>query len=261
MPIVPVDDLAHPLLADFSHANDVALRWTRGHGLYLAESAVVLQRAVRAGHRARAVLALPGQEASALEALGGDESVPVLVGDDALLSQLTGYSLHRGIVASMDRPPLPEPRELLRDARTVVVLDGVADPTNVGAIFRSVSGIGADAVLIAPGTADPFYRRAIRVSMGTVLQVPWTRIGALPTEQLEGFHLAALALRDDSVDLRAFAARRPDWVALVLGSEGHGLGEASLAACDTVVRIPMRHGIDSLNVAAASAVAIWAMSG
>ena len=261
MPIVPVDDLAHPLLADFTHANDVALRYTRGHGLYLAESAIVLARAVRAGHRARAVLALPGQEGSALEALGGDESVPVLVGDDALLAQLTGYSLHRGIVASMDRPPLPEPRALLRDARTVVVLDGVADPTNVGAIFRSVSGIGADAVLIAPGTADPFYRRAIRVSMGTVLQVPWTRIDALPTEQLEGFHLAALALSDDSVDLRAFAAERPERVALVLGSEGHGLSAASLAACDTVVRIPMRHGIDSLNVAAASAVAIWAMAG
>ncbi len=261
MPIVPVDDLAHPLLADFTHANDVALRYTRGHGLYLAESAIVLARAVRAGHRVRAVLALPGQEASALEALGGDESVPVLVGEDALLAQLTGYSLHRGIVASMDRPPLPEPRALLRDARTVVVLDGVADPTNVGAIFRSVSGIGADAVLIAPGTADPFYRRAIRVSMGTVLQVPWTRIDALPTEHLEDFHLAALALSDDSVDLRAFAAERPERVALVLGSEGHGLSAASLEACDTVVRIPMRHGIDSLNVAAASAVAIWAMAG
>ncbi len=261
MPIVPVDDLAHPLLADFTHANDVALRWTRGHGLYLAESATVLRRAVRAGHRARAVLALPGQEASALEALGGDERVPVLVGEDALLSQLTGYSLHRGIVASMDRPPLPEPLGLLRGARTVVVLDGVADPTNVGAIFRSVSGIGADAVLIGPGTADPFYRRAIRVSMGTVLQVPWTRIEALPTEQLDGFHLAALALGDDSVDLRDFAVQRPERVALVLGSEGHGLSAASLAACDTVVRIPMRHGIDSLNVAAASAVVIWAVSG
>lgn len=261
MPIVPIDDLSHPLLADFSHANDVALRWTRGHGLYLAESAIVLTRAVRAGHRARAVLALPGQEASALEALGHDDSVPVLVGEDALLSQLTGYSLHRGIVAAMDRPPLAQPAELLADARTVVVLDGVADPTNVGAIFRSVSGIGADAVLIAPGTADPFYRRAIRVSMGTVLQVPWTRIDALPTPQLEGFHLAALALSDDSVDLRAFAAQRPARVALVLGSEGHGLSDASLAACDSVVRIPMRHGIDSLNVAAASAVAIWAMAG
>jgi tRNA G18 (ribose-2'-O)-methylase SpoU len=163
----------------------------------------------------------------------------------------------------LDRPPLPEPRALLRDARTVVVLDGVADPTNVGAIFRSVSGIGADAVLIAPGTADPFYRRAIRVSMGTVLQVPWTRLPDWPdgAELLRraGFAVAALALSDDAVTLDAFAAAPPDRVALLLGTEGDGLSRAALEAADTVVTIPMLHGVDSLNVAAASAVALWAL--
>jgi len=146
-----------------------------------------------------------------------------------------------------------------------VVLENVADPTNVGAIFRSVAAIGADAVLVTPRCSDPFYRRAIRVSMGTVLQVPWTRVGDWPSTRetlvAAGFHIAALALTDDAVDLRAFAATAPDRVALVLGAEGEGLTDEAIAAADTVVQIPMAHGIDSLNVAATAAVAMYALAG
>jgi tRNA G18 (ribose-2'-O)-methylase SpoU len=164
----------------------------------------------------------------------------------------------------MHRPELPEPADLLRDARRIVILENVVDPTNVGAIFRSVAAIGADAVLVTPRCSDPFYRRAIRVSMGTVLQVPWTRVGdwASIRELLtaSGFHLAALALSDDAVDLKAFAATAPDRVALVLGTEGDGLTPEALGAADTVVTIPMAHGIDSLNVAATAAVAMYALA-
>ncbi|MGV8973657.1 MAG: TrmH family RNA methyltransferase, partial [Rhodoglobus sp.] len=166
------------------------------------------------------------------------------------------------LIASMHRPALPPVEQLLATARRVVILENVADPTNVGAIFRSVAGIGADAVLVTARCSDPFYRRAIRVSMGTVLQVPWTRIGpwAEAREQLQGFHVAALALSPDAVSLREFAAIATDRVALVLGAEGEGLTPDAIAAADTVVKIPMAHGIDSLNVAATAAVAMYALA-
>jgi tRNA G18 (ribose-2'-O)-methylase SpoU len=230
--------------------------------LYIAESALVLERALRAGHRPRSVLALGGTVDEAIALVGDD--VPIFSGPGELLAELTGYLLHRGLIASMHRPPLPDAADLLASAKRVVVLENVADPTNVGAIFRSVAAIGADAVLVTPRCSDPFYRRAIRVSMGTVLQVPWTRVGDwTSTRQLlaaSGFHVAALALTDDAVDLRAFAAAAPDRVAIVLGAEGDGLTDEAIAAADTVVSIPMAHGIDSLNVAATAAVAMWALA-
>src|SRR4051794_34089364 len=176
--IVEIDDLGDPRLADFSHRTDVDLRRAQGteHGLYLAESLLVLERALRAGHEPRSVLALGTSVDDVLAVLGeGRHHVPVFTGRGDLLAELTGYLLHRGVVASMRRPALPDPRILIAGARRLVVLEDVADPTNVGAIFRSVAGIGADAVLVTPRCSDPFYRRAIRVSMGTVLQVPWTR--------------------------------------------------------------------------------------
>ena len=164
----------------------------------------------------------------------------------------------------MHRPELPNPAELLKDARRIVILENVVDPTNVGAIFRSVAAIGADAVLVTPRCSDPFYRRAIRVSMGTVLQVPWTRVGDWTSIRellaASGFHLAALALADDAVDLKVFAAIAPERVALVLGTEGEGLTDEAIEAADTVVTIPMAHGIDSLNVAATAAVAMYALA-
>jgi tRNA G18 (ribose-2'-O)-methylase SpoU len=261
MSVIEIADLADPRLADFSHQTDVALKKTGG-GLYIAESALVLERALRAGHRPRSVLALGGTVDEAIALVGDD--VPIFSGPGELLAELTGYLLHRGLIASMHRPPLPDAADLLASAKRVVVLENVADPTNVGAIFRSVAAIGADAVLVTPRCSDPFYRRAIRVSMGTVLQVPWTRVGDwTSTRQLlaaSGFHVAALALTDDAVDLRAFAAAAPDRVAIVLGAEGDGLTDEAIAAADTVVSIPMAHGIDSLNVAATAAVAMWALA-
>ncbi|MGD8194510.1 TrmH family RNA methyltransferase [Herbiconiux sp. P18] len=272
MPVIRVDDLADPRLADYAHATDVALKNSRRdqagreHGLYLAESLLVLQRALAAGHVPRSVLALGTSETEAIDALtaAGHPETPVFTGPADLLAELTGYLLHRGLVASMARPALPDPAALLAGARRIVVIENVVDPTNVGAVFRSAGAIGADAVLVTPRCSDPFYRRAIRVSMGTVLQVPWTRAPEWP--ELEpllhelGFHIAALALTPDAVSLREFERAVPERVALVLGTEGDGLTPDAIAAADTVVQIPMLHGIDSLNVAAASAVAMWAVS-
>ncbi|MCP2032247.1 tRNA G18 (ribose-2'-O)-methylase SpoU [Okibacterium sp. HSC-33S16] len=267
MPVLEISDLSDPRLSDYAHLTDVALKKAQGteHGLYLAESLLVFQRALRAGHRPRSVLALGTSADDALEALGGDAAdIPVFVGPGELLAGLTGYVLHRGLIASMHRPALPEPGELLAGARRVVILEDVADPTNVGAIFRSAGAIGADAILVTPRCSDPFYRRAIRVSMGTALQVPWTRVGDWPSTRAlldeHGFHVAALALSDNAVSLRDFDGSEHERLALVLGAEGTGLTDDALAAADTVVQIPMKHGIDSLNVAAASAVAMWALS-
>jgi tRNA G18 (ribose-2'-O)-methylase SpoU len=263
VPVIPIADLSDPRLADYSHLTDVALKKAQGteHGLYLAESALVLERALRAGHRPRSVLALGGTVDEAVALVGDD--VPVFSGPGELLAELTGYILHRGLIASMHRPALPSVESLLTDARRVVVLENVVDPTNVGAIFRSVAAIGADAVLVTPRCSDPFYRRAIRVSMGTVLQVPWTRVGDWTSTRsvlaASGFHIAALALSDDAVSLKDFAATAPERVALVLGTEGDGLTPEAMAAADTIVQIPMAHGIDSLNVAATAAVAMFAL--
>jgi len=260
-----VNDLQSEGLADYSRLTDVALRRVSepAGGLYIAESTKVIARALAAGHRPRSVL-LQEQWLPDIEPLLADfPDVPVFVGESALLEELTGYHLHRGALAAMHRPALPEPAELLKDARRVVVLEDIVDHTNVGAIFRSVAGLGADAVLISPRCADPLYRRSVRVSMGTVLQVPWTRIPewdeAAPMLHDAGFEIAALALSDGAVSLDAYAAAPPERVALVLGSEGDGLSSRALAAADRVVTIPMLHGVDSLNVASASAVALWAL--
>ncbi|MGV8883899.1 MAG: TrmH family RNA methyltransferase [Rhodoglobus sp.] len=262
--LIEITELSDARLADYSHLTDVALKKAQSteHGLYLAESSIVLDRALRAGHKPRSVLALGGTVDEAVALVGSN--VPIFTGPGELLAELTGYVLHRGLIASMHRPPLPAVGDLLRDARRIVVLENVVDPTNVGAIFRSVAAIGADAVLVTPRCSDPYYRRAIRVSMGTVLQVPWTRVGEWPEARAQlvasGFHIAALALRDDSVTLREFAADPPERLALVLGAEGDGLTAEALAAADTIVRIPMAHGIDSLNVAATAAVAMYALT-
>jgi tRNA G18 (ribose-2'-O)-methylase SpoU len=262
--ITPISDLDRPELADYSRLTDVSLRRKTEPegGLYIAESTKVITRALGAGHTPRSVLLaekwLPGIE-PLVASFDGD----IFVGSDALLEELTGYHLHRGALAAMHRPPLPDARDLLEGARRVVVLEDIVDHTNVGAIFRAVAGLGADAVLITPRCADPLYRRSVRVSMGTVLQVPWTRLPEWPEAREilrgAGFEIAALALSDDAVALDAYAASPPEKVALVFGTEGDGLSRRALDAADTVVTIPMLHGVDSLNVAAASAVALWAL--
>ena len=262
--LVEIADAGDPRLADYRDLTDVTLRLSAetSGGLYIAESAKVIGTAIAAGHRPRSVLMLE-QWLSNLEPVLAEFDVPVFVGDSALLESLTGFRMHRGAIASMHRPELPTVADVLRDARRVVVLEDIVDHTNVGAIFRAVAGLGADAVLITPRCADPLYRRSVRVSMGTVLQLPWTRLDGWPdgAAQLRaaGFHIAALALSDHAVTLDAFAADPPERIALVLGTEGDGLSAPALAIADTVVTIPMIRGVDSLNVASASAVALWAL--
>ncbi|AND16422.1 TrmH family RNA methyltransferase [Rathayibacter tritici] len=266
MPIVHITALDHPLLADYHRLTDVALRRVLEPegGLYIAESATVIERALDAGHRPRSVLVQQKRLPDAAEVLERFPEVPVFVAPDLLIEELTGFHLHRGALASMHRPPLRPMAELLADARLVVILENLVDHTNVGAVFRAAAGLGADAVLVTPRCADPLYRRSVRVSMGTVLQVPWTRTPDwAPTREAllaAGFSVAALALAPDAMPLDEFAAARPERVAIVLGAEGDGLSRAALDASDAVVTIPMLHGVDSLNVASASAVALWALT-
>jgi tRNA G18 (ribose-2'-O)-methylase SpoU len=267
MRIERITDLERVELRDFTSLTDVALRRVSepANGLYLAESTKVIERALAAGHVPRAFLLIEQwlPDVERMLASYDHADVPVFVGAPELLQRLTGFDMHRGAIASMNRPDPVPAESLLAGARRVVVLEDIVDHTNVGAIFRSVAGLGADAVLITPRCADPLYRRSVRVSMGTVLQVPWTRLPEWPAGadllRAAGFHIAALALSDDAVELDAFAAAMPERVAVLLGSEGDGLSRAALDNADTVVTIPMMHGVDSLNVAAASAVALYTL--
>jgi tRNA G18 (ribose-2'-O)-methylase SpoU len=262
--VIQITDLDRDGLADYSRLTDVVLRRLSepAGGLYIAESAKVISRALAAGHQPRSVL-VQEQWLEDMELLLADYDVPIYVGPGTLLETLTGYNLHRGALASMHRPELAPVEQVVAGARRIVVLEDIVDHTNIGAIFRAVAGLGADAVLITPRCADPLYRRSVRVSMGTVLQVPWTRLPEWPAGadilKAQGFHLAALALADDAVTLDDFAANQPERLALVLGTEGDGLSRQALDHADTVVTIPMLHGVDSLNVASASAVALWAL--
>ncbi|MCH1883182.1 RNA methyltransferase [Agrococcus sp. ARC_14] len=270
MQIIRIDTLDDARLDDYVALTDVALRRRTEpeRGLYIAESQTVLERALRAGHRPRSVLVAPRWLPQVEQILGESAAAadtPIFVGEEPVLEQLTGFHLHRGALAAMQRPELPDASALLAHARRVVVLDGLVDHTNVGAAFRSVAGIGADAVLVTQTCADPLYRRSVRVSMGTVLQVPWTRIesleAAVPVFREAGFETVAMALHEDAVTLDEYAAAPAERVALVFGSEGPGLTARAIAAADRVVRIPMHHGVDSLNVAASAAVAMWALRG
>jgi tRNA G18 (ribose-2'-O)-methylase SpoU len=265
MRLIPIDNVDLPELADYSRLTDVALRRALepAGGLYLAESTKVITRALAAGHVPRSVLLNERWLADLEPLLTGYPDLPVYVGSEETLQRLTGFHLHRGALAAMHRPALPPLAEVLAGARRVVVLEDIVDHTNVGAAFRAVAGLGADAVLVSPRCADPLYRRSVRVSMGTVLQVPWTRMGewqyAAPRLHDAGFHLAALALADGAVALEEFAADPPPRVAIVMGAEGDGLSRRALASADTIVTIPMSHGVDSLNVASAAAVALYAL--
>ena len=280
MPIHRLTSADDPRLRDYQHLTDVVLRSKHepANGLYIAESSTVIRRAVAAGHRPRSFLLaerwLPElEDLLAAVGAGPDGDVPVYLGEAAVLESVTGFHLHRGALAAMHRPALAPVAAVLAGARAgagarrVAVLEDIVDHTNVGAIFRAAAGLGVDAVLVSPRCADPLYRRSVRVSMGTVFQVPWTRLetwpGGLDELRAAGFTVAALALADDAVCLDDFAAGPVmagpgSRLALVLGTEGDGLSRAAVGAADVVVRIPMAGGVDSLNVAAASAVAFWA---
>lgn len=242
-------------------------------GVFIAESFKVIDRALEAGMEPVSFLVTPrwldetvsrAQDACSRGLAGGE--VPVFVAPVEELKRLTGFNLTRGALCAMRRPPMPSVEDVVRGARRVAVLEGIVDHTNVGAIFRSAAALNVDAVLVTPTCCDPLYRRAARVSMGTVFQVPWTRIGGdhtqWPYPGLEvlhglGFTTAAFALTDASLRLDDPAVAAVDRLAMVFGTEGDGLARNTIAGCDMTVRIPMANGVDSLNVAAASAVAFW----
>jgi len=266
--VVRVDDPADSRLAAYTKLTDVALRQRKDvvSGTYIAESSLVVRRAVEAGHRVESFLLaerwLEGLGDVIAAAQREGDAVPAYVGEPAMLEALTGFHLHRGALAVVHRPPLPSVAEVVAGARRVAVLEDVTDHTNVGAVFRNAAALGVDAVLVSPRCADPLYRRAVRVSMGGVFTVPWTRFsrwpGGLADLRAAGFTLAALALDPGGVTLDELAADPPERLALLLGTEGAGLTRDAIEAADVTVRIPMTRDVDSLNVAVASAVAFWA---
>ena len=268
-PVIEITDLSDPRLDVFARLTEWQLRnrLEPEKGIFIAESPKVIHRALDAGYQPVSLLMgrkhLTGQGAPVLERC---PEVPVYTADDQVLTALTGYPLTRGVLCAMRRRPLPAVEELCAAARRVAVLESIVDPTNVGAIFRSAAALNMDAVLVTPTCCDPLYRRAARVSMGTVFQIPWTRIGSVPADwpgtglrrlrQL-GFRTVAMALSDDSVSVDDPRLMGEEKLAIVLGTEGDGLARSTIAGCDYTVRIPMSHDVDSLNVAAASAVAFW----
>ena len=260
--LVQLSDPADPRVADYTGLTDVSLRrkLEPERGLYLAESSKVLRRALDAGHQPRSFF-MAEKWLDGLTDVLERYDVPVYVGPDKVLEGITGFHLHRGAMAAMHRPDPLDLSDVLARSRRVAILEDIVDHTNVGAIFRSAAALDVDAVLVTPRCADPLYRRAVRVSMGTVFQVPWVRLehwtADLQRVKDAGFLTAALALSDDAVTVDALAAQAPEKLALILGTEGQGLGAATLHHADRHVVIPMSHGVDSLNVAAASAVAFW----
>ncbi|MFP5253492.1 MAG: TrmH family RNA methyltransferase [Actinomycetes bacterium] len=261
--LIELDDPADPRLADYRDLRDVELRkhLEAEHGLFLAEGEKVVRRAVEAGFPARSFLMAPRWLEGLSDVLDGSDA-PCYVVSEVLAERVTGFHVHRGALASLERRPLPTVDEVLAGARTVLVLEDIVDHTNVGAILRSGAALGVDAVLLSPRCADPLYRRAVKVAMGTVFTLPWTRVedwyDALPALSSRGFTTVAMTLAEDAVPLDDAVAGL-DRVALVLGSEGHGLSPRWQSSADRRAVIPMRAGIDSLNVAAATAVACYAL--
>ncbi len=273
--IIEVTDFSDPALDVFARLTEAQLRSRiePSRGIFIAESPKVIDRALDAGYVPISLLMerkhVEGQAAGIIERCEGlVPGIPVYTGTIDVLCELTGFKLTRGVLCAFHRKELPSVEELLADARRVAVLEGIVDHTNIGAIFRSAAALSIDAVLVTPTCCDPLYRRAVRVSMGTVFQVPWTRIGDKPEDWPAaglrrlaslGFKTAAMALSDDSVSIEDSVLQEQDKLAIVLGTEGDGLAKRTIASCDFTVKIPMAHDVDSLNVAAASAVAFWAL--
>ena len=267
--IIEINDLTLPELDLYARLTDSQLRCRvePEKGIFIAESLKVIARALEAGCRPLSFLMeRKHMEGQAKELLARFPDVAVYTANRAVLEQLTGYQLTRGILCAMHRPPRADVEAVCARASRVAVLEGIVDSTNIGAIFRSAAALGIDAVLLTPTCCDPLCRRAIRVSMGTVFQVPWARIGDSPAEwphpgldrlRLLGFKTAAMALSDRAVSIENPALCAEKRLAIVLGTEGDGLSKSTIADCDYTVCIPMSHGVDSLNVAAASAVAFW----
>ena len=260
--VIEITDFSAPELDVYARLTEAQLlnRFEPAKGMFIAESPKVIHRALDGGCEPVSMLMERKDiDGSAAEILARCPEIPVYTADEELLCGLTGYHLTRGVLCAMHRPKLPTLEEICRNAKRIVILENVQNPTNVGAIFRSAAALGMDAVLLTPGCSNPLYRRSARVSMGTVFQVPWTYLEENWQEQLKelGFKTAAMALKDDSYSIDAPELRLVERLAVVLGSEGDGLAENTIANCDYTVKIPMYHGVDSLNVAAASAVAFW----
>ena len=267
--IIEITDFSDPALDVYARLTECQLlnRFEPEKGLFIAESPKVIHRALDAGYIPVSLLMerkhIDGQAADVIERCG---DIPVFTSEPEILTQLTGFQLTRGVLCAMRRPQLPAVETVLKGANRIVILENVMNPTNVGAIFRSAAALGMDALLLTPGCSNPLYRRSARVSMGTVFQIPWTFLGEETADWPEkgmdvlrkaGFKTAALALSDNSVSIDDPALMAEEKLALILGSEGDGLTATTIANCDYTVKIPMYHDVDSLNVAAASAVAFW----
>ena len=268
MKIIEVTDLNRPELAVYAELSErqLATIYEPEEGLFITESPKVIGRALDGGYEPVSFLAEKGQLAEAEEILDRMEDVPIYVAPDEILTKLTGYHLTRGLWCTMRRRTLPTIEEVCQGAKRIAILEEVVNPTNVGALFRCAAALGMDAVILTGGCSDPLYRRASRVSMGTVFQIPWTMLSkkdsvwpeqAMKTLKEMGFKTAAMALREDSVGIDDPQLNREEKLAIVLGTEGDGLAGDTIADCDYTVMIPMAHGVDSLNVAAAGAVAFW----
>ena len=260
--IILITNIDAPELDIYARLTEAQLmnRFDPANAMFIAESPKVISRALDAGYIPVSILVerscIAGETLEVIERCG---DIKVYTADADVLCQLTGYHLTRGLLCAMRRPSLPNLSQVLQNARRVAVLENVMNPTNVGAIFRSAAALGMDAVLLTQGCSDPLYRRAARVSMGTVFQVNWTFVADTWQEDLRalGFTTAAMALTDQSISIEDPALKKQEKLAIVLGSEGDGLSETTIAQCDYTVKIPMSRGVDSLNVAAASAVAFW----
>lgn len=271
--IIEIKDFTAPELDIYARLTEPQLLhiYEPGPGLFIAESPKVIERALRAGYEPVSMLSerkhIDGEARGVIAACG--DRIPIFTADFEALAQLTGYALTRGVLCAMRRRELPEIKELCNRASRIAVLEHIVNPTNVGAIFRSAAALGIDAVLLTPECSNPLYRRAIRVSMGAVFQIPWTIFKkealAWPEKGMSflrelGFWTVAMALSDDAVRIDDPRLANEEKLAIVLGAEGDGLAANTIAACDDTVRIPMSCGVDSLNVAAASAVAFWQLT-
>lgn len=267
--VIEITDFGAPELDVYARLteNQLVNRADPENGLFIAESPNVILRALDGGYEPVSLLMerrhIEGQAKEVVERCG---DIPLYTAPLPVLTELTGFPLTRGVLCAMRRRPLPKPEDICREARRIAVLENIMNPTNLGAIFRSAAALGMDAVLLTPACCDPLYRRSVRVSMGTVFQVPWAYLGddvsqwpepGMTRLREQGFRSAAMALREDSFSIDDPALMAEEKLAIVLGTEGDGLGDGTIADCDYTVRIPMSHGVDSLNVAAASAVAFW----
>lgn len=267
--IIEITDFLDPALDLYARLSEGQLlnRHQPEQGIFIAESPKVVERALNAGCKPISLLCekkhVEGQAKEIIERIG---DVPVYTAEFDVLTKLTGFKLTRGVLCAMHRPALPSVSSLIKDARRIAILEDVMNPTNIGAIFRSAAALGIDAILLTGACSDPLYRRAIRVSMGTVFQIPWTFFdvddltwpkAGMDYLKANGFHTAAMALRQDTIDINDPSLSEIEKLAIILGTEGDGLSSETISSCDHTIKIPMAHGVDSLNVAAASAIAFW----